>query len=304
MPNSRLPSTTESLDLRFADIDCWPTLSAVEAMLQGQIEAVDAIKSQQKAIANAAEAAAERLMRGGRLVYVGAGTSGRVAVQDGVELGPTFGWPAHLLVYLMAGGTDALMRSVEGAEDDGPRAEIEIAENGIAENDVVIGVAASGRTPYTLCAIEAARARGAMTIAIANNADTPLLTSAEHGIFINTGSEVIAGSTRMKAGTAQKAVLNILSTAIMLRLGRVYQGQMVDMIISNDKLLHRAQKMVASIARCDETTALAALEAADGNIKKAVLMAMGLSSAAADLSLTASNGNLRHAVAAIKPSSE
>jgi N-acetylmuramic acid 6-phosphate etherase len=304
VPNSNADTTTESRDPRFEDIDSWSTPDAVEAMLQGQIEAVEAIKSQQTAIAKAAEAAAERLMRGGRLVYVGAGTSGRVAVQDGVELGPTFGWPAHLLVYLMAGGTGALMHSVEGAEDDGLRAEIEIAENGIAENDVVIGVAASGRTPYTVCAIKAARARGAMTIAIANNADTPLLTSAEHAIFINTGSEVIAGSTRMKAGTAQKAVLNILSTAIMLRRGRVYQGQMVDMIISNDKLLHRAQKMVATIARCDEATAVIALEGADRDIKKAVLMAIGHTPEMADAKLAANSGNLRRAIAAIKPSPE
>jgi N-acetylmuramic acid 6-phosphate etherase len=267
-------------------------------MLQGQLEAVEAIKSQRQAIAKAAEAAAARLERGGRLVYVGAGTSGRVAVQDGVELGPTFGWPAHLLVYLMAGGTGALMHSAEGAEDDGPRAEMEIAENEIAETDVVIGVAASGRTPYTVCAIKAARARGAMTIAIANNADTALLKSAEHGIFINTGSEVIAGSTRMKAGTAQKAVLNILSTAIMLRLGRVYQGQMVDMIISNDKLLRRAQKMVAAIAQCNEPAAATALKGADKNIKKAVLIAMGHTPATADAKLAANNGNLRRALAA------
>ena len=212
-------SDTESLNPRFADIDSWPIAEAVEAMLEGQLAAIASIKSQTAKIASAAEAAARRLQDGGRLVYVGAGTSGRVAVQDGVELGPTFGWPAERLVYLMAGGIDALVQSAEGAEDDTGDARRQVQHHRIAAADVVIGVAASGSTPFTLAAIEAATEAGALTIGIGNNEGTQLLSLADYSLLAATGSEAIAGSTRMKAGTAQKAILNLLSTAIMLRLG-------------------------------------------------------------------------------------
>jgi N-acetylmuramic acid 6-phosphate etherase len=294
MPN------TESLNPRFAAIDSWPTVEAVEAMLEGQMAAIASIKNQTTHIAAAAEAGTERLLHGGRLVYVGAGTSGRVAVQDGVELGPTFGWPADRLVYLMAGGMDALAHSAEGAEDDADAAIAEITVNDIDRNDVVIGVAASGRTPFTIAAIEAARSAGAMTIAIANNPDTPLLATAEYALLAHTGSELIAGSTRMKAGTAQKIVLNLLSTAIMLRLGRVYRGLMVDMVISNDKLLRRAHGIVRTLTECSEADAIAAVTAADNDIRKAVLIAMGQSLVSASALLDKHRGILRDAVTAIE----
>jgi N-acetylmuramic acid 6-phosphate etherase len=293
-------SNTESLNPRFADIDSWPTVEAVEAMLEGQMAAIASIKSQTAIIAAAAEAAANRLLNGGRLVYVGAGTSGRVAVQDGVELGPTFGWPKERLVYLMAGGLNALANSSEGAEDDFAAAQSEIAINSVSTNDVVIGVAASGKTPFTIAAIKAARSAGALTIAIANNPETALLASADHALFADTGSEVIAGSTRMQAGTAQKAVLNLLSTAIMLRLGRVYRGMMVDMVISNDKLLKRAFGIVATLANCNEATAINAVEAANHNIKKAVLIAIGHSLAEASALLDAHHGILRDALESVR----
>ena len=290
MPN------TESPDPRFADIDSWPTQDAVAAMLEGQVAAIASIKSQTARIAAAAEDAAKRLLAGGRLVYVGAGTSGRVAVQDGVELGPTFGWPAERLVYLMAGGIDALVRSVEGAEDDAQDAQAQIAANGINRNDVVIGVAASGKTPFTIAAIVSAGQTGGLTIAIANNPDTPLLSAAQHQLVAATGSEVIAGSTRMKAGTAQKAILNLLSTAIMLRLGRVYRGLMVDMVVSNEKLLKRACGIVSSLTNCSDAAAIEAVEAAKHDIKTAVLIAMGQSPEAAAALLRAHGGILRDAV--------
>jgi N-acetylmuramic acid 6-phosphate etherase len=292
--------TTESLNPRYIDIDSWPTADAVEAMLEGQLAAIASIKSQTTQIANAADAASERLRYGGRLVYVGAGTSGRVAVQDGVELGPTFGWPADRLAYLVAGGMDALSQSAEGAEDDGNAARQAITSNGITANDIVIGVAASGKTPFTLAAIEAARNIGALTISIANNSDTPLLYAAEHAICAATGSEVIAGSTRMKAGTAQKAILNMLSTAIMIRLGRIYRGLMVDMVISNDKLLHRAIGMVASISDCSDAQAVSAVEAAGRDIKTAVLIAMGQTPDTAKKILQENVGILRDAIAALE----
>jgi N-acetylmuramic acid 6-phosphate etherase len=291
--------STESFDHRFTDIDRWATRDAVEAMLDGQIAAVTAIKSQIDAIAVAAEMAATRLSGGGRMVYVGAGTSGRVAVQDGVELGPTFGWPTARLVYLMAGGMTALTQSAEGAEDDASAAQRAIFDTEIAKTDVVIGVAASGKTPFTVAALQAARAAGALTIGIANNADTPLLTVADHPVLAATGSEIIAGSTRMKAGTAQKAILNMLSTAIMLRLGRVYRGLMVDMVISNDKLLTRAHGIVRTLTDCDAATAIRSIELAQHNIKQAVLIAMGQSAEAAQTRLDRSNGNLRQAIEAL-----
>jgi N-acetylmuramic acid 6-phosphate etherase len=269
-------SSTESVNPRFASIDSWPTDEAVEAMLEGQLSAVAALKSQVNAIARASEAAAERLLDTGRLVYVGAGTSGRIAVQDGVELTPTFNWPESRLVFAVAGGPQALMVSVEGAEDDGPAGARQLQEQDVGERDVVIGVAASGKTPFTVEALAWAREAGALTVGIANNAGTPLLAAVEHPIVTETGSELVAGSTRMKAGTAQKAALNIFSTMIMLRLGRVHDGLMVDMVVSNAKLLDRAQRMVRSVAGCSASAAQEALTLAGKDIKRAILVAKGL----------------------------
>lgn len=288
---------TEARDPRYADVDLWPTEVAIEAMLQTQIEALAALRSQTGAIAAASDAAAERLKGGGRIVYAGAGTSGRIGVQDGVELTPTFGWPEARLLFLTAGGPAALTRTAEGAEDDGQAGRDAVAEARIGAQDVVIGVAASGRTPYVLASVEAARAAGALTIGLANNPDTPLLALAEHAILADTGSEVVAGSTRMKAGTAQKAVLNMLSTAIMLRSGLVYDGWMVAMQVSNAKLLRRGKAMVRDIAQVSESEAEAALEAAGRDIRKAVLIAKGATDA--EGLLARHRGNLRTALASL-----
>lgn len=292
---------TESIDPRYADIDSWPTEDAIVAMVEGQRRAVDALEARVTALSAAANAAAARLATSdGRLIYAGAGTSGRVAVQDGVELTPTFGWPGTRLAYLMAGGLDALTASKEGAEDDRVAAAAEIAALNAGPADVVIAVAASGRTPFTLSAVETARARGALTIGLANNPGAPLLAAAEHPILLDTGSEIITGSTRMNAGTAQKAALNILSTAIMLRLGKVYRGQMVDMIISNIKLRQRAITMIQLLAGCDEARATEALAAASDRIAPAVLIAMGQSPAEAVAGLARHGGILRDAIAALR----
>jgi N-acetylmuramic acid 6-phosphate etherase len=291
---------TEALDPRYRDLDRWPTELAVEAMLEGQMAAIAAIQSQTRAIAHAAEAAAVRLGDSGRLIFVGAGTSGRLAVQDGAELHPTFGWPMDRMVFLMAGGTGALTEAYEGAEDDTAAAGAEIEAAGVGAHDVVIGVAASGRTPYTLAAVAQARAAGALTIAIANNAGSALLDAAEHPICAVTGSEVLAGSTRMKAGTAQKAILNMLSTAIMIRRGLVHDGRMVAMRISNAKLLVRGREMVAQLARVDADTAACALDAAQNDIRVGVIVALGTSVADAKLLLDASGGDLRRALTALE----
>jgi N-acetylmuramic acid 6-phosphate etherase len=291
--------STETADPRFADVERWPTLSAVEAMVEGQLAAIAALKSQTDSIAAAAEAAAARLRKGGRIVYAGAGTSGRLAVQDGVELVPTYNWPPERLVFLLAGGTEAMMRSVEGAEDDVATARAEFLAAEVGRDDVVISVAASGRTPYAVTVLEMARERGALTIAIANNPAAPLLAPADHAIVADTGSEIVAGSTRMKAGTAQKAALNILSTAIMLRCGLVHRGLMVNMRASNEKLRHRARRMVASLAETDEAQAAAALEQAGNDLRQAVLVARGLSPEDAAARLANAGGDLGIALAGV-----
>jgi N-acetylmuramic acid 6-phosphate etherase len=290
MPN------TETVNPRFVDIDSWPTGEAVEAMLEGQLSAIAAIKDQVPMIARASEAAAAQLLKGGRLIYVGAGTSGRIAVQDGVELGPTYGWPSARMGFVLAGGLGALSESAEGAEDDGDDARAQLQALNITAVDVVIGVAASGKTPFTVSAIEAAREAGALTIGVSNNRRSPLLDAAQFGLCAATGSELIAGSTRMKAGTAQKAILNLVSTATMLRCGRVYQGLMVNMIVSNEKLLHRAQGMVSTLTGCKDAIADTALDTAGGDIKKAVLIAMGLTLVQATDLLDKHGENLRWAI--------
>jgi N-acetylmuramic acid 6-phosphate etherase len=266
---------TEDISARFVDLDAWPTADAVEAMYESQLSALAAVRPALGAIAQAADEAAATLKENGRLVYIGAGTSGRVGVQDGAELPPTFDWPRERLLFVMAGGLDALTASIEGAEDDEDEAERRVDAAGVGVGDVAIGVAASGTTPFTVAGLRRAAQRRAVTVAVANNDGAPLLAVAKHPILVETGVEVIAGSTRMKAGTAQKVVLNLLSTAIMLRLGRVHHGMMVQMRANNAKLRRRAKVMVTTIAGCDPATATAALEAAGGDIKRAAVIAAG-----------------------------
>lgn len=289
--------STETISARFIELDLWPTGEAVQAMLEGQMAAAAVVQSQVAAIARAADEAAARLRDPcGRLIYVGAGTSGRIAVQDGVELGPTFGWPAERAVFLLAGGMEALSASVEGAEDDAEAGETAMRTIAAAPGDVAVGVAASGRTPFTIAALRTAEACGALTIGLANNAASPLLETVVHPILLDTGAEVVAGSTRMKAGTAQKIALNLFSTAVMVRLGRVYDGLMIDMRASNDKLRHRAVEMICAIAGVDPSSAGEALALAGGMIKPAVLIALGNTPAQSKALLEAPGGNLRVAL--------
>src|SRR5215472_5438964 len=288
---------TEEVDPRFADLDAWPLTSAIEAMWEGQLAAVAAIGHALPAITAATEAAKAALGDHGRLVYVGAGTSGRVAVQDGAELTPTFAWPNERVRFIVAGGDSAFVTSIEGAEDDVDDAVTQINAARLTPNDVVIAVAASGTTPFTVAALQQAGSFGAVTIGVANNPGTPLLTSARFPILIETGPELIAGSTRMKAGTAQKVVLNLISSGIMLRLGRVYRGMMVNMPPTNAKLKRRAEAMVAQIAHCDPAHAARSLEEADGDIKTASLLALGVDKIGAETILEKCDGNLRRVFA-------
>jgi N-acetylmuramic acid 6-phosphate etherase len=288
---------TEEVDPRFADLDAWPPASAMEAMWEGQLAAVASVGRALPAITAATNAAKEALGDRGRMIYVGAGTSGRVAIQDGAELKPTFGWPERRLHFIIAGGETAFVASVEGAEDDAAEAVRLIDAAGLSENDVVIALSASGTTPFTEAALREAGTRSAVTIGIANNPGTALLTSARYPVLIETGRELIAGSTRMKAGTAQKVVLNLISTGIMLGLGCVYRGMMVNMQLTNAKLKRRAEAMVRQIAGCGETEAARALEQAAGNIKTAVLLTLGYDRAQAERILARHKGNLRDVLA-------
>ena len=219
---------TERASPRFSDIDRWEPGDILDALIESQMAAVAAVRPALPAIERAAAAMQARLAADGRLIYVGAGTSGRLAVQDGAELIPTFNWPADRLLLLMAGGKDALLRSAEGAEDEIDQAARLVRQNQIGAADVVIAVAASGTTPFTVSCMREAKRRGALAIGIANNRSTPLLDEADCPIWLDTGPEPIAGSTRMKAGTAQRVALNLLSTLVMIRLGRVHEGLMVE----------------------------------------------------------------------------
>lgn len=298
MSERPLPAT-EATSARFAEMDAWPSQDILDALLEGQMAAVAAVRPALPALAAATEAAAARLVDGGRLAYAGAGTSGRIAVQDGAELTPTFNWPRDRLAFLMAGGSAALTEAVENAEDREDLARHDVALAGLGPADVVLGLAASGATPYTLACLRAARSAGALTIAIANSPAAPLLAAAHHAVLIDTGAEPVAGSTRMKAGTAQKAALNLFSTLLMVRLGRVYRGQMVDMAARNSKLRARAVRMLQTLSGCTPEAATAALSQADGTVKTAMLILRGLSRADAEALLVQHRGQLRPALDAL-----
>jgi N-acetylmuramic acid 6-phosphate etherase len=291
---------TEQIDPRYADLDSWSTAEMIAAMYEGQLAAAGAVRGALGAIVAAVEDAAPALRRGGRIVYVGAGTSARIGVQDGSELPPTYDWPTDRVVFVIAGGLDALVRSIEGAEDNETAGTEAIASAKIAGDDVVIGVAASGTTPFTIAALRAANAAGAVTIAVANNADAPIFAAARHKILVETGSEAVAGSTRMNAGTTQKIVLNLFSTAVMVKMGRVYRGLMVDMRARNAKLRRRAVAIVMQIVGCAEHDAARHLEQAEGDLKTAILLGFGLSDGETKKLLKRHGGNLRAAIEEFK----
>jgi N-acetylmuramic acid 6-phosphate etherase len=294
---------TEQISPRYVELDSWSAAEMIAAMYEGQLAAAAAVRGALGAIAAAVDDAALALQQGGRIVYAGAGTSGRIGVQDGSELPPTYDWPPDRLVFAMAGGLDALVRSAEQAEDNEAAGAQAMTDAKIGANDVVVGVAASGTTPFTIGALRASSALGAVTIAVANNPGAPLFEVARHRILADTGSEVIAGSTRMKAGTAQKIVLNLFSTAVMVKMGRVYRGLMVDMRARNAKLRRRAEAMVSEIVRCPEGDAARYLEQADGHVKTAVLLGLGLSRSEAAQLLQRHGGNLRSAINASRDAS-
>jgi N-acetylmuramic acid 6-phosphate etherase len=292
--------STEDASARYLDLDRLPAIAQVGLLHESQAEAVAAVQPALPSIAAAVGAAVERLRRGGRLVYCGAGTSARIGVQDGAELLPTFNWPADKVAFVIAGGEKALLRAVENAEDSAEDGSSQITQLRVGSDDVVLGIAASGNTPFTVAAVETARRQGALTIGIANNAGSRLLSASDHPILIETGAEAVAGSTRLKAGTAQKIVLNLLSTAVMIQLGRVYRGLMVDMRPTNAKLRQRAEQMVARLTGCDPAIAADALLRAGSDVKLAVLVVQGMSVDDARVLIGQSGGNLRAALDAAR----
>jgi N-acetylmuramic acid 6-phosphate etherase len=287
---------TERPSPRFTDIDVWEPADVLDAMIGGQFSAVAAVRTVLPQIERAVLAVEHQLRRNGRLIYVGAGTSGRLAVQDGAELMPTFGWPRERLLLLIAGGDVAMARAVEGAEDEIEYAVAQVQDHAVMSEDAMIAVAASGTTPFTLSCLREANRRGALTIAIANNVGTPLLTEGDHAIFLDTGVEPIAGSTRMNAGTAQRVALSLLSTLLMIRLGRVYRGVMVDVQASNAKLARRKKEMLIYLTGANATKAEEALRQTGGSVKLAVLFLEGMNLETARNALERSGGRLRDAL--------
>jgi N-acetylmuramic acid 6-phosphate etherase len=252
------------------DLDVEPPETTLAAIVDGQAAAIEAVRAALPALSDAARGIEARLARGGRLLYAGAGTSGRLAVQDAAELPPTFGFDRT--VVLLAGGAEAGSAAREGAEDDREAAARAVAAADVGPDDALIGITASGATPYTREAVRRARERGAFTVAIANNPGAPLLAEADVGVLLDTGPEVLAGSTRMAAGTAQKAALNALSTVVLVRSGGAYENLMVGMRPVNEKLRARAARIVTEATGADEAAARQALAACDDRIRDAIVV--------------------------------
>jgi N-acetylmuramic acid 6-phosphate etherase len=277
-------------------IDQAPTAEVLRLINEQDKLVALAVEQEIPQIASAVDLIADRLRLGGRLFYVGAGTSGRLGVLDASELPPTYGAPADLVQGVIAGGWKAVFETQEGVEDSEETGAGDVGVRATAA-DAVVGIAASGRTPYTVAAVKEARRLGCATVAITNNPNSPLAAAAEVAISPVTGPEVIMGSTRMKAGTAQKLVLNMLSTGVMIKLGKVYTNLMVDMRCSNEKLRVRAIRMVMLAAEADEAAAAAALDACGCHAKTAIVMLRaGVSAAAAQAALVQADGFVGDAI--------
>jgi len=288
---------TENPHPEHALLDQYSVGALVDALVDDQAQAILAVKAAAPAIAAAVEAMAPRIAAGGRLIYVGAGTSGRLGVLDSVELFPTFSWPRERARALLAGGMGAMFESVEGAEDDRTRGASDLRLLYPGFNDVVLLVSASGTTPYVLGALQVAHVVGALTVGIASNANVPLVRDTDHGIVTDTGEEIISGSTRLKAGTAQKIVLNTLSSALMVRLHKVYGNLMVDLQATNVKLIQRAINLTMHATGADEASCRAVLEQCQFQVKVAIVALLKQQPVAeAQHLLDQSNGSVRAAL--------
>jgi len=290
---------TETPSTQHLDLDLYPSADLLAAFVDDQTAAVAAVRAALPQLQAALDAALPRIQAGGRLLYAGAGTSGRLGVLDSVELPPTFGWPRDRAVALLAGGHGAMFQAVEGAEDDRALGAADIASVHPTPNDVLLAIAASGGTPYVLGAIEAGRAAGALTIGFANNPDAPVTASADIGVTLDTGPEVISGSTRLKAGSAQKMALNTFSSSLMVRLNKVYGNLMVDVQATNAKLVRRTVALTVKATGCDEALARATLDQCAQSVKWAiVVIKLGITPAEAQARLARAQGSVRAALAA------
>ncbi|MBB1252710.1 N-acetylmuramic acid 6-phosphate etherase [Streptomyces sp. OF3] len=293
--------TTEQFSPELAEVDRMSTSEIARLMNRQDATVPGAVAARLPEIAAAIEAVAARMAAGGRLFYAGAGTAGRLGVLDASECPPTFNTAPGRVVGLVAGGPQALLTAAEGAEDSGELAAADLREQGVGAADTVVGVSASGRTPYAVGAVEYARRCGALTVGLACNESSPLGAAAEHRIEVVTGPELIAGSTRLKAGTAQKLVLNMISTITMIRLGKTYGNLMVDVRASNAKLQARSRGIVAQATGATDEEVEKALAATDGEVKNAILVLLGeVDAARAAELLAASDGRLRDALEAAR----
>lgn len=309
MPNdSRLASLlsvlegldTEASTTERGDLDLLDTAELVRRMNAEDHRVPEAVAERTDEIAAVVDAITERFRRGGRLIYIGAGTAGRIGVLDASECPPTFGTDPSMVVGLIAGGEIAIRSAVENAEDDEEAAGESLRELGLSADDTVVGISASGRTPYVVGGLNYARSVGAFTAAIASNADSEIGAAAEVAIEVVTGPEFISGSTRLKAGTAQKLVVNMLTTLSMIKLGKTYRGVMVDLLATNEKLHARSIRTVSQLAGVDIDVAATALQGADGSVKRALLMlAVDATPQAAASALEEADGVLRDAIAAL-----
>lgn len=284
---------TEQNNPRTKAFSSMNTIEMLKTINQEDHLIADAVERELQNIAKAVELITARMKSGGRMLYFGAGTSGRLGIIDACECNPTFGVSDTMVQGIIAGGYDAIRNASAGDEDSFANGKREICEHQVCERDAVIGITASGRTPYVLGVIHAAHEVGAATIGICNNPESALHNSADITIAPITGPETIQGSTRMKAGTAQKMVLNMISTAVMTKLGKVYQNYMVDVVASNEKLFDRAQRMIVQITGESKENAASLLEAANGEVKTAIVMIkLGIDATVARALLQKSNGLL------------
>ena len=288
---------TEGVRAGLEDLDVLPAGEVVRLVLAAERAAQEAMAAAEAALAVAAAAVAERMVGGGRLFYLGAGTPGRLATLDAAELGPTFNAPSGLVVALLAGGVGAMVEAVEGAEDDELAAGVALDRNRVGAGDAVVGITASGRTPYVVAGLTHARGVGSLTVAIVNNAGSPAAAVSALAVEILTGAEVVAGSTRMAAGTAQKVALNAISTAAMVALGATYGSRMVDVRATNGKLRRRAVRMVVEVAGVESGVAEAALVGCGWRVKAALVMVMrGVDAGEAGRLLALAGGRVRAAL--------
>jgi N-acetylmuramic acid 6-phosphate etherase len=307
----KTPGATERRNPRTRGLDTKSTLEILRTIHGEDARVSRAVASAIPGIARAVDAIAEALQRGGRLFYVGAGTSGRLAALDAAEIPPTFGTPPRMVQAVVAGGRRALTHAVEGAEDNHAQGARDLLARGLHRKDIVVGIAASGSTPYVLGALKFARRRGAVTVGITSNPRTPILRIAGIGIVTPTGPEVITGSTRMKAGTSQKMVLNMLSTAAMIRIGRVYDNWMIGVALTNRKLQARGLRILAeasgaTMAQATRALRLAGHNSAGHNVAghdmgvALIMLKTGANAREAQRRMRAANHNIREAIAGPK----